>query len=252
MKIQLRDKSLKQPLAISEDKIRVSLAWLAEFRFVDYDLLGVLLEIPPNNVSRFVKQMIDKGYVRIITNQFTGKKKFLVIMKLGVDFLMAKGVDASKASTRISSIGKNSAIVHDLHLQSLVIKHLPYLEKVVWDRNIDVPEGFNRPDALLHFKNGAKIAYEYERWAKEKKRIHFLYTNHFELIRQGYFNSVVFWFDCSSDKESYTRVFEEGRWPRYYKEKRSGRLIKKTGGLFDFDDSIVAKTSFGFKVNESR
>ena len=92
--------------------------------------------------------------------------------------LQVAGRDVSKAQTQTSRLNRYSHIMHDLAVQSAVLKRLDHYDDVIWDKHITLPDQYEKPDALMHSPKNYWVAFEYERWRKEKKaHLSFLYES---------------------------------------------------------------------------
>jgi hypothetical protein len=225
MLIKKRDRALKAPLAIRDDKILLVLDWLLEFRFSTVEILSERIESNSINTNRFFNRLESIGFIKFFSNVHTSGKRFLMLTTSGASFLEGHGRDISRASTRVQNLGKYSQVAHDIGVQKLVLLNIDGYAEVVWDRHIDMPKGIDRPDFILRPDTGNYwVAFEYERWRKERKRIYYSLNNHASALTAGVYRGVYFVFQESSDCAYYKKCYEELEWPEFERVKSSGRL----------------------------
>jgi hypothetical protein len=249
MKIEKRDKTEKNPQAVKSQKVRILLKWLLEFRFSTFDVLSTVLESNKTNLNRFYNGLIENGFIQTSTNVHTGSKlKFVILAKAGVDYLANLGVDTSKAKIRISDFRRYSKIAHDISVQNYVVSQITKIDEVIWDRNISVSEGDERPDAMLHHENGNYwLAVQYERWPKEASRIYHLFLQHAKARNSGKYSVTVFVFDQQQDLNLYKRLFDKAEWPMFKRDYKKGHMLS-LGTTFDPEEHFNLRKSFIFQL----
>ena len=127
-----------------------------------------------------------------------------------------------------SYLGKFSQILHHISVQESILKDLDGYKEVIWDRNIVFPDDkVDRPDALLLSKSNYWIAFEYEKWRKDRKRIYLSFFNHANSLIKKRYSAVFYSFDNDVDRKFYQGLFDESDWPRIKREK-SGKLRKSS------------------------
>lgn len=225
MLIKNRDRTLKAPLAIRDDKTLLVLDWLLEFRFSTVEILSERIESNSVNSNRFFNRLEAVGFVKFFSNVHTSGKRFIMLTTSGASFLEGHGRDISRANTRVHNLGKYSQVVHDISVQKLVLLHIQEYEEVVWDRHIEMPEGLDRPDFILRpVGRDYWVAFEFERWRKERKRIYYSLNNHASALRSGVYRGVYFVFQEPTDRVYYEKCYEEAEWPQFERVKTTGRL----------------------------
>lgn len=249
MKIEKRDKTQRNPQAVKSQKVRILLKWLLEFRFSTFDVLSTVLESNKTNLNRFYNGLIECGFIQTSTNVHTGSKlKLVILAKAGVDYLANLGVDTSKAKIRLSDFKRYSKIAHDISVQNYVVSQISKIDEVIWDRNITVNKGEERPDAMLHHA-GANywFAVQYERWPKVSSRIYHLFTQHSKARNEGKYSVTVFVFDQQQDLNLYKRLFDKTEWPMYKRDYERGHM-KDLGTVFEPDKHFNLRKSFIFQL----
>jgi AraC-like DNA-binding protein len=235
MKIEHRDRNLKYPSAIRQEKIRIVLDWILEFRFSSIDLLAKRLGSNSVNEHRFFNAITENGMCQLFKNIHTGNTRYLMLTKAGLSHLEILGRDTAKRRTSIINLGKYSHVLHDMAVQYAVLKRLDKFDEVIWDRHIDLPEHQGKPDVLLHSPRGYWVALEYERWRKDSKRIYLKFYNHFQALSNQLYSGVFYLFDNETDLHHYEKLFGDSEWPRYKRDKKEGK-IKMLGSVFRPDE----------------
>lgn len=253
MIIEHRDRSLKYPKAIHDQKIRLVLDWLLEFRFSSIGILARRIESNKINSNRFFNRLISDGIIQIFSNVQTNNNSYVMLTLMGLSYLEAYGRDVSRGVTGKHLLGKYSQILHDIAVQEAVISRLNSYEEVVWDKHIDL-EKLEKPDAILKSPKGYWVALDYERWRKDKKRIFMQFVNHADCIKERLYKAVIYLFDKEVDCAYYKNVFNEETWPKYFKESKTGRIrpleshfkpneVKNLRDVFVFSHEPVSKKS---------
>jgi len=234
MKVETRDTALKYPRAIKDEKIRLVLDWLLEFRFSSIDILAARLGQSSKNANRFFNSIIEQNLIMPFKNVHTKNQRYVMLTTSGASYLEAAGRDISSANTRVASLGKYSQIIHDLSVQVSVLNRLYKHQEIIWDRNIIFASEHNRPDALLYSvkeSNELWSALEFERWRKDKKRIYLAFQYHVEHIKNKRYAGVHYLFESLADRNYYEKLFKEERWPQYKREKKSGSVKLLSSGF---------------------
>jgi len=237
MKIELRDPKLKYPRHVREEKIRLVLDWLLEFRFSSIPVLAERLGQTAVNANRFFNGMLEDGLIQKFSNVHTKHYKYVMLTSAGVSYLEAEGRDVSSAIVRTAQIGRYSRIIHDLSVQACLVKHLDEYSEIIYERNLQYDTA-DRPDAVaVSKKHGYKVAIEFERWRKDKKRIYqVLMTHAGNLIKKRY-SGVFYYFEHKADMEHYKKLFDEESWPVYKRQAKTGKVVQT--GQADFKPGDV-------------
>lgn len=92
-------------------------------------------------------------------------------------------------------------------------------DEIIWDKNIEHVQGFDRSDALLKTKveDNVWLALEYERLDKSKPRVYRSFINHLKSIANNRYSAVLFIMNSDSDLDKYKKYFNEKDWPVYEK-----------------------------------
>lgn len=224
MLIHTRNAELKYPRAIKEEKTKLVLEWLLEFRFSSIDLLSKRIGSNPVNANRFFNALISDGVIQVFKNVHTMNERYVMLTTAGLAYLEVWGLDISRGVTKVAHLGRYSHIMHDMAVQNAVLNRLNSYVEVIWDRHIDFADGSERPDALLKSQNNYWVALEYERWRKDKKRIFINYYHHVEALKKRHYRGVYFLFDKEADMKYYQSVFNEPEWPLYKRFNGTGRI----------------------------
>lgn len=224
MLIVQRDTSLKYPRAIKEEKTQLLLDWLLEFRFSSIDLLAQRIGSNVVNANRFFNTLLADGVIQVFKNAHTKNERYVMLTTSGIAYLEVLGRDISKATTRVQHLGRYSHIIHDMAVQYAVLSRLNQFDEVIWDRNINLPERQDKPDALMRSPKGYWVALEYERWRKDTKRIYISFQNHANALSEKHYAGVFYLFDQEVDLKHYQKLFDIKEWPRYKREPKSSRI----------------------------
>ena len=189
MLIEHRDKRLKYPRAIKQEKIRLVLDWLLEFRFSSIDLLARRLGSNAIYLNRFFNSLLADGYIQSFINVRTNNCRYVMLTLDGVAFLEVLGRDVSRATTKAHKLGRYTYILHDLSVQHAVLNRLNQFTEVIWDYHIHLPGHSEKPDVLLRSPRGYWVALEYERWRKDSRRIYMSFMAHTHALTQ----KTLFW-----------------------------------------------------------
>ena len=239
MKIENRNFEIKNTILIRDQKIRIILDWLLEFRFSSTEILSKRISSNKINTNRFFNKLVNDGLIRCFKNVHTKNEKYLMLTSVGVSYLEGEGRDIKGAITTIKSLGKTAQIMHDLSIQNAVLKICfenkeSEYDEIIWDRNIKTPstiENSNRPDAMILSKKGYWVAIEMERWRKENARIFYTFNAHFKALNERFYSGVIYFFTENVDKEHYEKLFNSKEWPLYKKSEKTGKLTKLTSTL---------------------
>lgn len=246
MKIDYRNAELSYPRAIKNDKISIVLDWLLEFRFSSIDLLSKRLGTNAINSNRFFRSLIDDKLIQKFSNVHTNNERYVMLASAGLSYLEVLGRDVSKATTRVQHLGRYTQVIHDIAVQYCVLNRLSNYDEVIWDRHISLPERLDRPDVMMHSHKGFWVAFEYERWRKDTKRIYLSFVNHANGIKDQHYRGVYYLFDLESDASFYKKLFDAEEWPCYERDKKS-KKIKPLDRVFKPDSLEGLRNCFVFQ-----
>ena len=222
----------------------ILLAWLYEFKFTDYatafELIGLSKE---KGGYRFVRDLIEKGGVVRFQNLVIGDQKNLLrISADGVKYLKSKNmIDAEAPYVRSKRLQSNSAMSHHLGTQKAVMRLISRLNAKIEDRfTADVewePKiGEIQPDALVKINlidRGGQmtIAVEFERTAKNRKRVFYTLKQHDRNISNGLYSRAWYFFDDESIRGQYMGWFEHESWENV--TRNSEHQLKHTRSRYE-------------------
>jgi len=245
MRIERRDPTLTYPRAVREEKLRLVLDWLLEFQFSSVDLLARRLGLTSQSSYRFFRSLLDDQIIQYFKSVYTHQVRYLMITKARVDVLQVAGRDVANAHTQPSRLNRYAHLMHDLAVQRAVLKRLDHYDEVIWDKHINIPEQYEKPDALLHSPKHYWVALEYERWRKEDKRIYLSFMNHARALIKRHYSGVYYLFDRESDLVFYQTLFAAQAWPEYTYHRQTGN-ITPTGTHFQPDAIECLRDCFLF------
>ena len=224
MRIEQRDLTITYTRAIRDDKRRLVLDWLLEFQFSSLDLLARRIAMTTRSSYDFFRSLVKQHMIQEFKSVYTNQARYLMLTKAGVDMLQVAGRDVSKAQTQTSRLNRYSHIMHDLAVQSAVLKRLDHYDEVIWDKHITLPDQYEKPDALMHSPKNYWVAFEYERWRKEQKRIYLSFMNHARALIKRHYSGVYYLFDREHDLVHYQTLFAAREWPDYQYNRTSGKI----------------------------
>ncbi len=141
-----------------------------------------------------------------------------------VDLLQVAGRDVAKAQIQTSRLNRYAHIMHDLAVQHAVLKRLDLYDEVIWDKHIMLPDQDEKPDALLHSPKNYWVAFDYEYWRKEDKRIYLSFLNHARALLKRHYSGVYYLFDREEDLVHYQTLFAAPAWPEYHYNRKTGKI----------------------------
>ena len=247
MLIEHRDTSLKYTRAIKQQKIRLVLDWLLEFRFSSIDLLAKRLGSNAINANRFFNSLLTDGYIQAFSNIHTNNARYVILTLDGLAYLEVLGRDVSRATTNKNALGRYSRILHDIAVQYAVLNRLNQFTEVIWDRHINFPDHPEKPDVLLRSPRGYWVGLEYERWRKDLRRIYISFMAHTDALIKKHYSGVFYLFSLENDCNYYRSLFEAEEWPRYKREPKSGH-IKRLSSSFRPDEIKNLRKCFIFSI----
>ena len=224
MRIERRDPTLKYPRAIREEKLRLVLDWLLEFRVSSVELLAQRLGLTYHGSYKFFRSLLDDQIIQHFNSVHLRHARSLMLTRTGAAILQAAGRDISKALTTPARLTRYSHILNDLAVQRAVLKRLDHYDEVIWDQHLALPDQFENPDVLLHSPKNYWVALDYERWRKEDKRIYLAFMNHARALIKRHYSGVYYLFDREADLVYYQTLFAAQAWPEYHYHRKTGKI----------------------------
>ena len=252
MKIRQRDLNLAYKPAIKMDMVMLVLDWLLEFRFSSIDLLARRLGSRADFMYGFFNRILKQDcFIQKFNNVHTGYDRYVILTSKGLSILKENNRDTSSSVTESSKLSRYSRIVHDISVQYAILNRLDDYTEVISENNLRSLKTQRRPDALL-INDSIRLALEYERWRKERKRIYISFHQHVQSMmgidkNQTTWDRVCYIFDQSIDYDHYVKLFSQDEWPTYAWNRKNNafRLV----GNYQLEKEI--RTRFDFKL-ESR
>lgn len=254
MEIIKRNKGLTNNIESSQEKIKIVLSWIREFKFTNIKIIEILLGLDSGNVRTLIKKMTEKGLISIFKNKnLDGKNYFYGITQLGLEYLLSHGLlDGDIKNKDISSLQKSMKIVHDLVVQKYIAENLELYKEVFAENTVRLSIKLDQilPDAVVVLKTGERIAIEYERWAKAKDRIFFNFYRHYEnIFIHDLYDGCIYLFENETINNTYKTIFEMDHWTRYKQNKFTSKLYILTETFNtnkdqNIKDAFILKTYF--------
>ncbi|MDR8345765.1 hypothetical protein FPK41_22760, partial [Acinetobacter baumannii] len=77
MKVIKRNKELKYNIDIAQEKIKITLLWIYEFKFTNTKVVEILLGIDGRHARTFIKNLVEKEFLFLFKNKnLDGKNYF--------------------------------------------------------------------------------------------------------------------------------------------------------------------------------
>lgn len=254
MQVIRRDKSLKYNVEIAQEKIKITLLWIYEFKFTNAKIVEILLGIDGRHARPFLKNLVDKDLLMLFKNKnLEGKNYFYGITQNGLEYLYHHGVlDETSKKKNISSLQKSLGIVHDLVVQKYIASSIDNYKEVYAENSLYkfMQKEQILSDAIVVLENGQRIAIEYERWAKSKDRIYFNFYRHYEnIFINDLYDGCIYLFESDVIRNTYLKIFNQDQWVRYKMNKTTSKLYMLTEPFVtnkdqNIKDAFILKTYF--------
>ena len=225
MHIIERNPNLKYTRDIQQEKRLIVLSWLLEFQFSSPRILARLLAQPQTSTSRFFAKLLEQRFIRTFDNVHTNRERLFMLDRNGVESLMVREIDTSKACINPHVLSRSSSILHDQDVQLCIIHQLDQYTEVVCGKNRPQIDADAHPNALVKSTKGHWIALVYERYRKSSSRINHLFYRYAQGIAQGHYHGICWYFYSHKDMLFYKKIFDSDRWPVVSKNPKTGKLI---------------------------
>ena len=83
MRIERRDPTLTYPRAVREEKLRLVLDWLLEFRVSSVELLATRLGLTYHSSYKFFRSLLDDQIIQPFKSIHTHQARYLMLTKAG-------------------------------------------------------------------------------------------------------------------------------------------------------------------------
>lgn len=252
MRVIKRNKELKYNIDIAQEKIKIALLWVYEFKFTDSKVVEVLLGIDGRHARPFLKKLVDKELLFIFKNKnLEGKHYFYGLTQSGLEYLQFHGLllDDNKRKN-IVSLQKTMSILHDLVVQKYIALNYKDYSEVYAENSLYKIMSKDQilSDAIVVLENGQKIAIEYERWAKSKDRIYYNFYRHYEnIFIHDLYDGCIYLFENEIIKNTYKKIFDQDHWLRFKMNKANSKLFELSE-TFDTNKNKNIKDAFILKT----
>lgn len=211
-------------------RLDLLLSWLYEFKFTDYPTAFELLGLSKGKGGyRFIREQVENGNVTRFNNKNLGDQvNLLRISAQGVKYLKGNGLIGSEAPyVRSKRLERNSTLLHHLGTQKAAFRVAKKLKKksdwgieIFWEPKI----GEIQADAevRIRYEDGeyGRIAIEFERTAKNRKRAVYTLKQHDRNIAARKCQMVLYRFDDDAVMSQYKRYFDAEAWENIVKDSR--------------------------------
>ncbi|MDO7359574.1 replication-relaxation family protein [Acinetobacter baumannii] len=252
MKVIKRNKDLKYNIDIAQEKIKITLLWIYEFKFTNTKVVEILLGIDGRHARTFIKNLVEKDFLFLFKNKnLDGKNYFYGLTQFGIEYLQYNGLlDDTAKRKNISSLQKSMSIVHDLVVQKYIALNISNYKEVFSESSLYhfLKKEQILADAIVVLEDGMRIAIEYERWAKTKDRIYFNFYRHYEnIFIHDHYDGCIYLFENDIIKNTYQKLFDQDHWVRYKLNKTTSKLYMLTE-TFDTKKDQNIKDAFILKT----
>jgi hypothetical protein len=88
MQVIRRNMDLKNNVDISQEKIKITLLWIYEFKFTNAKIVEILLDLDGRHVRPFLKKLVEKEFISLFKNKnLDGKITFMRLLSWVLSFL---------------------------------------------------------------------------------------------------------------------------------------------------------------------
>lgn len=221
-----------------KEKVKEFISWLLVFHHsTDKIILHSmgLRQQGQQNFLRFLKQANLVRYMKVPH----ARQRLVMLSPEGKRYALMLGEDlASKAmgySTEPSKVAF-SQLIHHLSVQKYVAnlcgeegdKIIKYMSTKTLDFAIDKGK---KPDAVIEYDNGERVAIEIELTRKPPARVIRGYCDNIKHFEAGYYKKVIYVFGSESLRDRYQLLLEQDEWA-IHKVNDERRLVA-TGDVFD-------------------
>jgi len=249
MIVEFRDKALKYPKAVKKEKKRLVLDWLLEFQVSSFSLLATRIGQNKTNANRFFNALVNEQVILRFRDAHSIHSRCVMLRVEGVRYLKKLDREVEHAITRRVRLPRYSPVLHNLAVQTVILKRLDKYKEVISNRNIQLGDHWDRPDALLKLENKNReywLALQVVRWQWNEREVYLSFMSHINNMNEGHYVRVVFVFLSKEMCVFYEKLFSETSWPRYKRRVRSG-LIDPLEGSLELDQADELRKHFTFK-----
>lgn len=218
-----------EKMAIFNKRIAKLLRFLLEENYTSLENIGLMLNVPKQTALRLTKHLCEKQYLNKLDVDIGLARPISLFQPTNTGIMFALHNGEELPELRDASRINPATIYHDLKLQQIRFKleaqgyhsfmSAWHISRLLKKRNEKVPK---IPDYTCTNSVGDKVAVEYERTIKSKKRYQEVIEQYMDIKKRGIIKQVIYFTDYGfSDKLEQLFTNLECF---YYKEITGGKL----------------------------
>ena len=189
-------------MAIFNQRINKVLRFLIEENYSSLENLALLLNVPKQTAIRLTKHLCERNYLTKLEVDIGLARKISVFQPTNTGIMFAMVADEELPELREVSKVNAATIYHDLKLQQIRFKLEAqgyhsfqsswHLTRILRKRGEKVPK---IPDYTCINPDGNKVAIEYERTIKTRKRYQEIIGQYMDIKERGIIKQVIYFTD---------------------------------------------------------
>ena len=235
----------KDFIGVNLERRMLVLKWLHIFGYSNRETILRLIDRSDRGGYRFIADLIRHGYIQKFNNVSYSKDLFMLDKK-GIGWLMECGIverDKPKLPNKRKFI-ITDRVLHEVGLHRSVLAvllntqdkvHLTKLDKEVRCKSLML-------DALMfleaiELEKNAKIAIEYERTEKSRRRIEFLLVEHMKNMSEKLYSTTYFCFTDKRLHDYYMQILIDR--PNQWSKNKQGKLHNSRPYPEQYDRELI-------------
>lgn len=220
----------KDFIGVNLERRMLVLKWLYIFGYSNRETILGLIDRPDRGGYRFIADLIRHGYIQKFNNVSYSKDLFMLDKK-GIGWLIECDIikiDEPKLPNK-RKFTISDRVLHEVGLHKSVLAVLLSLPNTVDLTKIDKEVRYTplMLDALMHInmiklEKETKIAIEYERTDKSRRRIELLLVEHMKNMSKGYYFTTYFCFTDKRLHDYYMQILIDK--PKQWSKDKKGRV----------------------------
>lgn len=189
-------------MAIFNKRIASLLRFLLEENYTSLENIGLMLNVPKQTALRLTKHLCEKQYLNKLEVDIGLARPISLFQPTNTGIMFALHDGEELPELRDASRINPATIYHDLKLQQIRFKlegqgyhsfmSAWHISRQLKKRNDKVPK---IPDYTCINSDGEKVAVEYERTIKSKKRYQEVIEQYMEIKKRGVIKQVIYFTD---------------------------------------------------------
>lgn len=189
-------------MAIFNKRIATLLRFLLEENYTSLENIGLMLNVPKQTALRLTKHLYEKQYLNKLEVDIGLARPISLFQPTNTGIMFALHNGEELPELRDASRINSATIYHDLKLQQIRFKleaqgyhsfmSAWHISRQLKKRNDKVPK---IPDYTCINPDGDKVAVEYERTIKSKKRYQEVIEQYMDIKKRGIIKQVIYFTD---------------------------------------------------------